>query len=219
MLINEEYAISNLIRSTNSNVLNQIHNTDVNIAIWNREFKISYLLYKKINEGLSFEFKQSGRISYLTDELKDFFAKKLAWQKELFEDVKRILKLYKQITEVDTFKILFATVNTDMCKKFHTDINDLRLLCTYSGPGTLFQLKKNNIENLLSANGDNRKIVKVQNKIDQVPTGDIAIIKGALYPKSSTNACMHRSPSIEETDQTRLVLRIDTNNLFDELNF
>ena len=25
-----------------------------------------------------------------------------------------------------------------MCRRFHTDVNELRLLCTYSGPATLW---------------------------------------------------------------------------------
>lgn len=219
MFVDEEYDITNLIRSSNSNVLNQIHKADVNIAIWNRNYKISHILYKKINEGLSFEFKGQGSVAEIIEQLEIFFVQKLAWQKELFIEIRRNLKLFKQITEATSFKLFFATVNTDMCKKFHTDINDLRLLCTYTGPGTLFLLEESNAEKQLSLNGDNPKIPKVQNKMAQVPTGDIAIIKGAIYPKAGTTACTHRSPSVEETKQTRLVLRIDTNNMFNELNF
>ena len=38
--------------------------------------------------------------------------------------------------------------------------------------------------------------------------GDIIILKGALYPEA--NAILHRSPTIEENGEKRLLLRIDT---------
>lgn len=45
--------------------------------------------------------------------------------------------------------------------------------------------------------------------IQQAGTGDIVILKGALYPDG--HAIMHRSPTIEEMGAARLLLRIDTN--------
>ncbi len=217
MLVEEKEYVNNHISSNKFGVLNQIHKVDVNIAIWNRDYKISHLLYKKLNESLTFEFKESGSIRHLNKLLEDFFIQKLAWQGELYNDIKRILKLFKEISNAKYFKILLSTINTNMCSKFHTDINDLRLLCTYSGPGTLY-LKEDNYNIKLDGVNIN-KFSQVKNNILQVPTGDVAILKGALYPLAGTQACMHRSPTIEETKQNRIILKIDTNNLFSELNF
>ena len=95
-------------------------------------------------------------------------------------------------------------------------MNDLRMLCTYSGPGTLW-LKEDNIDReALHASTDNEPIALDERMIQQVRTGDLVILKGAIYPKEGTKAAVHRSPAIEESGERRLLLRIDTNEF---LNF
>ncbi|MGK0427956.1 MAG: hypothetical protein ACJAUR_002072 [Ulvibacter sp.] len=42
------------------------------------------------------------------------------------------------------------------------------------------------------------------------------MLKGAIYLSEGTKAVVHRSPTIEESVETRLLLRIDTNEF---LNF
>jgi hypothetical protein len=90
-------------------------------------------------------------------------------------------------------------------------MNDLRMLCTYSGPGTLW-LSENNINrNALNSCGDNECIVLDESKIQQAKTGAVVILKGAIYPEEGTKAIVHRSPTIEDYGEKRLLLRIDTN--------
>ena len=101
-----------------------------------------------------------------------------------------------------------------MCRKFHTDINDLRLLCTYIGPGTLWLPDEAVDLKALQKGGDEQALVVDEQQIQQVSTGDVVILKGALYPEA--NPILHRSPSIEESGEKRLLLRIDTNEF---LNF
>ena len=59
-------------------------------------------------------------------------------------------------------------------------------------------------------------IVLDESNIQQAKTGAVVILKGAMYPAKGTNAVVHRSPTIEESGATRLLLRIDTNEF---LNF
>ena len=103
-----------------------------------------------------------------------------------------------------------------MCRKFHTDINDIRLLCTLSGEGTLWLPEFNVNREALDTQKDNEDIVIDPSYIMQAPENSAVLLKGALYPKSGTRAIVHRSPTIEESGEKRLLLRIDTN---DNLNF
>ena len=93
-----------------------------------------------------------------------------------------------------------------MCRKFHTDVNDLRMLCTYVGQGTLW-LPDEAVKNE-EYRTRRDEIVIDEDLIQQALTGDVLILKGALYPEA--NAVIHRSPTIEETNERRLLLRIDT---------
>ena len=95
-----------------------------------------------------------------------------------------------------------------MCRKFHTDVNDLRMLCTYLGPGTLWVPDEAIDLDASYARGNGKDIVIDLEKVEQVGTGDVVILKGALYPEA--NAILHRSPTIEENGEKRLLLRIDT---------
>jgi len=192
-------------------VLHQIHSNEVNIATYNREIDI---LSNEIDTALnqSIEIRVNGNIDTILQtieiELKEFT--------QLKSDIILLLHLFKDITKANSFRVVLETVNTNMCRKFHTDINDLRMLCTYSGPGTLWLEDDNLNRKALDTCGDNECIVLDETKIHQAKTGSVVILKGAIYPIEGTKAIVHRSPTIEETGERRLLLRIDTNEF---LNF
>jgi len=129
----------------------------------------------------------------------------------ILQDIKNLLHHFKAITNAKSFRLLLATVNSNMCKKFHVDINDLRMLCTYGGPGTLWLTEDNINRKALNPYGTNQSIVIDTNSIKQAKTGAVIILKGAKYQKDATKAAVHQSPTIEESREKRLLLRIDTN--------
>jgi hypothetical protein len=196
-----------------STSLQQIHQREINIAIYNRETdflskETSHLLDKEII------LRASGNIE---DILSSIEVELINLNSHLiFKDIEQQFSLFSQLTKVNSFRFLLATVNTNMCRRFHTDMNDLRLLCTYSGPGTLWLTEDNVNRKALETLGDNECIVLDESRIQQAKLGDIVILKGAIYPQDGTKAIVHRSPTIEETGQRRLLLRIDTNEI---LNF
>ena len=82
-----------------------------------------------------------------------------------------------------------------MCRKFHADYNQLRLLCTYLSQGTLWLT-----DNL-------QKDILLKDDIQQLDTGDVAILKGELCPNAKP--VFHGSPEIESSNEKRLLLRVD----------
>jgi len=128
-------------------------------------------------------------------------------------DLLNLIDVFIEITGSSKLRFFFGTITENMCRKFHTDLNDLRLLCTYSGPGTLW-LKEDNINRkALNSFDEIDDIVIDDKKIQQASTGAIVIMKGALYPGKNTLAAVHRSPTIETSGERRLLLRMDTNDL------
>lgn len=193
--------------------LNAIHHKDVNITIHDRDVSaFSTEIIGLLEQNV--EFRSSGSIETILKEMINILGQHQ--YNGIIQDIKKILRHFQKITEANSFRLLLSTVNTNMCRRFHTDINDLRLLCTYSGPGTLWLTEDNVNRKALDTCGDNECIVLDENKVQQAPTGAIVILKGAIYPKEGTAAVVHRSPTIEETGQKRLLLRIDTNEF---LNF
>ncbi|SNR14689.1 DUF1826 domain-containing protein [Tenacibaculum jejuense] len=187
--------------------LYKIHQEDINIVLFNRNIDA---LKTDIDDVLTRQVKINayGTIDNIMKELIDQC--ELSYSSLLIKDIKNQLISFKQISQSETLRLFLATVETDMCKKFHIDVNDLRMLCTYSGSGTLWLTEDNVNREALKNFADNATIVIDENNIQQAETGTVIILKGSTYPKYQTKAIVHRSPTIENKEEKRLLLRIDT---------
>ena len=211
--MNTVTTIKNWEIGTTPSILENIHQKDVNIAIYKRDIstlasEISRLLQQNI------ELRTSGDIITILNEVTQVLNPEIYCL--MMQDIKDLLQLFKEITNADSFRLLLGTISTNMCRKFHTDMNNLRLLCTYSGPGTLWLPEDNINRKVLNSHGNNEAIVIDESKVQQAKTGAVVILKGAIYPLEGTKAVVHRSPTIEESGEKRLLLRLDTNKF---LNF
>jgi len=184
------------VEGTDANILEAIHQKHVNVAVYNRDVSP---LEKDIQAVLAHDFKFDLTVQLALNEMS-----------LLYRDIQHLLNQFKVITQAKQFRLFLSTVSTNMCRKFHMDYNDLRLLCTYSGPGTLWVTEDNLNRKALDAYGCNERIVVDMDNIKQAQTGAVVVLKGAKYSKRSTNGAVHRSPTIEERGERRLLLRIDT---------
>jgi hypothetical protein len=188
--------------------LQAIHQGHVNIAIFPRSMADFQSEIDALVEE-SIEINASGSITDIMRVINLRLASKSI--PHIVKDIADRLTVFQQITNGTTFKLLLATVNTIMCKRFHADVNDIRLLCTYSGPGTLWLANEYVNREALQTFRPNEEIVIKDSAIRQVPTGAVALLKGAVYPNIQTQPVVHRSPTIAESGTKRLLLRIDTN--------
>ena len=192
----------------NPEILADIHNPAVNIAIFQRspvnfQKEVLKLIEKEVN------VKANGSISDITQKMQAWFHQSGIEASNIQEDIIWLLNEFKQLSKETSFKLLFTVVNTNMCRKFHTDVNFLRLLCTYEGKGTLWLPDEVVNQKQFNRRGINDEITVEEHHIQRADSGDVLILKGALYPNSK--AVVHRSPTIEEEGKKRLLLRIDTN--------
>jgi hypothetical protein len=205
IMIDTPLKFDNAAISDEVSILQDIHLKNKNIAVYRREIKpLKDALDQAIKQSI--ECKVSGTAEQISTFLNSYFTNELPEHKVLLDDILGLLELFNQVSKTSSLRLLLATINTNMCRKFHTDINNLRLLCTYVGSGTLWLPEEAINHKALRTNKD---IVLHKNLIQQVDTGDVIILKGALYPESE--AIIHRSPTIEGTGEKRLLLRIDTN--------
>ena len=206
-------SVKNWVIGKAPEVLRNIHNAEVNVAIYDRdtlsfEAGIRELVYSGIN------FRAKGSVEDIIRLLESLPGS--VGVKALVNDLASQLELFAQVAQAKSYRLLLATVDTNMCRKFHTDINDLRMLCTYHGPGTMWLTDENIDRKALHTIGSDDPVALDEEKIQQVETGSVVILKGAVYPKEDTRAAVHRSPAIEDGGVRRLLLRIDTNEF---LNF
>lgn len=212
-----EEAKSHVLNCKDFDELDAINLKNYNVASLKRapDFDISDLL-NSLTKLTNFHFQQTSGKERIMLHLKNYLSTLgIHPTKELeyfLGDIENLIGVFNRLTNTKKVNLLLTVVNTNMCKLFHTDINELRLLCTYKGKGTLWVDNSNVNWNELNCCNTNEKLIKDQNKVHQAKAFEVLILKGALHKFNSTHAILHRSPTIEETKQKRLLLRIDKHN-------
>lgn len=112
----------------------------------------------------------------------------------LLADIERLAKTFGDEMDSEYLRLRLDVINTNACRKFHVDAISARLLCTYRGTGTQYGLGENG--------EDPRQIFTVDR-------GDPILLHGTLRPNRPLPTLLHRSPPIEGTEETRLVLVLD----------
>lgn len=91
--------------------------------------------------------------------------------------------------------VRLEVVRDDACRKFHKDWVRARLICTYSGPGTEY--------------GEVTAAGEPPQRVRSVPTGSPILLRGKAWSSGVVDEVLHRSPPIEHSGQSRLVVVID----------
>ncbi|WP_299146623.1 DUF1826 domain-containing protein [uncultured Tateyamaria sp.] len=116
-------------------------------------------------------------------------------ERDWFEnDIDYLAKTFSGLMQAKYLRLRLQAVTTNACRKFHIDAITARLVCTYLGTGTQYGI---------SMDGDDPK------RVFTVPTGAPILLRGTLWPAEPKSGLLHRSPPIEGTGETRLVLVLD----------
>lgn len=113
---------------------------------------------------------------------------------QLIDDVAALAEMFADVMQPPFLRLRLQAVQTNACRKFHIDALTARLICTYRGTGTQYGI---------STDGNDPK------RVFCVPTGSPIMLRGTHWPEHPLSGLLHRSPPIEGTDETRLVLVLD----------
>lgn len=112
----------------------------------------------------------------------------------LIADISNLAQCFAVLMRAPYLRLRLQAVTTNACRKFHRDAIAGRLVCTYRGTGTQYGT---------SDKGDD------PTRVFTVPTGAPVLFRGTLWPTDPPSGLLHRSPPIEGTGETRLVLVLD----------
>ena len=98
-------------------------------------------------------------------------------------------------------RLRFDVVTTNKCPKFHIDHVAARLLCTYRGAGTEYSFLDGQ---------------KSPAEIFPTPNCAAIVLRGTKWPTECANNLVHRSPEINDVNETRLLFVIDPVDNSDE---
>ena len=110
------------------------------------------------------------------------------------EDVTKLATSFARTMNAPYVRFRLDVVTTNACRKFHIDALTARLICTYRGTGTQY--------GTATDNSDPERIVTM-------PTGSPIVLRGTRWPENPASKLLHRSPPIEGTGASRLVLVLD----------
>ena len=111
----------------------------------------------------------------------------------LSQDVQTLAEQVTAIDRTERLRLRLEKVDDDACRKMHIDSVVARLICTYRGPGTVL--------------GVQTQMAEIE---QSVPTGAPILFKGKLWPSDPPPSLRHRSPRIEGSGLTRLVLVLES---------
>ena len=190
-----------------------VSESDVNLFCWKRpqENCIEDYLIKCIAKELapiSF-FSNQSELSEKLEEARSSWEASYDPMGDVFwNDVLKISWDFLLFSERGEGTVHLKVISDNACHKFHTDGYSLRLFTTYLGKGTQW-LPENNV-NRNALGKTNELIVKDSNRIQQMETMEVGILKGEpRMERRTAHGIVHRSPEIEPTGEKRVILRVD----------
>jgi hypothetical protein len=118
----------------------------------------------------------------------------------LADDIAMLGGKLSALLDCSTLAVRLEVIETDACRKFHTDYVSLRLISTYVGGATQWL---DDQDAMALRDGAALSSLNVRS----LATGDVALFKGRDW--SALQAISHRSPPIASAGGRRLVLVID----------
>lgn len=112
----------------------------------------------------------------------------------LMNDIATLANIFAKQMSAKWLRLRLDMITTNACQKFHIDAVTARLICTYRGTVTQYGISTNGAD---------------PSQVFTVPTGAPILLRGSLWPEHPKSGLRHRSPPIEGTDETRLVLVLD----------
>ncbi|NOD62088.1 MULTISPECIES: DUF1826 domain-containing protein [unclassified Ruegeria] len=112
----------------------------------------------------------------------------------LVDDVAALSDIFAGLMNAKWLRLRLDVITTNACRRFHIDAVTARLVCTYKGTGTQYGVSTGGAD---------------PSRVFTTPTGAPILLRGTLWPAQPDPGFLHRSPPIEGTGETRLVLVLD----------
>ncbi|MEL6620569.1 MAG: DUF1826 domain-containing protein [Pseudomonadota bacterium] len=115
----------------------------------------------------------------------------------LISDIAALAHMFGTLMQSPYLRLRLQPVTNNACRRFHIDAITARLVCTYRGTGTQYGISTHGADPA---------------RVFSVATGAPILLRGTLWPQDPPSGLVHRSPPIEGTGETRLVLVLDPAN-------
>ncbi|MFN3240627.1 MAG: DUF1826 domain-containing protein [Planctomycetota bacterium] len=131
-----------------------------------------------------------------------------AWQ----DDVVELCEAFAELVQADELMISLEGPDEATCPRFHVDRVGIRMLVTYSGPGTEWLAECDVDRRFLGEPGQDRPddqngVMKRGAVVRSVEPFSVTLLKGEAWPNAEGFGAVHRSP--DPAGAARVLLRVD----------
>ena len=189
----------NLPRVTDPADLTVLTAPDCPAAIWSRQHSETLSVWlDRLPASQLPRWRETVAVEEVSDAVRDACAEagtpEGVERDELITEIQMLADTFAALMKVAAVLLRLDVITSNACKRFHIDAVSARLICTFRGTGT--QL-------VAAESADDPGAVLT------VSRGSPILLKGTLWPDAPASGLLHRSPPIEGTGETRLVLVFD----------
>lgn len=180
-------------------VLERIHDEPIHLALWQRRRPVDLDWLDTLDLDEIGDVQESLAVTHLAAAVPGALADAgYPEQREIAALATEIVVLARRFARIlgsDDVRIRLEVVETDACRKFHMDHVKARLLMPLTQPGTQW---------IEADDGPDAPI-------NHLRAGDVGLFKGRVWAREP--AILHRSPPINGTGVSRLLLVLDLPHL------
>jgi len=210
----EEQVQGKFIVGQAPDILTEVYQQDTNMVVWQRDSDAA--LQQAIDAFLS-EKDGYKRNMAITPELAlDTIHKALGNTDDvlpLSQNIAELVEMFCCLFDLERAGLRLTILDSAMCPRFHVDRVPCRLVTTYKGvatqwlPHSLINRSALGVRAVKDTR-DQSGLYQSQEDIQQLTEGDVALLKGELWPGNENAGLVHRSPAVE-VDEKRLLLTLD----------
>lgn len=204
------------IQGSEPMVLTNIYQEHCNIAIWKRE--LANNIQQDVNEYLKSNRGLQASMTLAPENAAAVIHKELGGKQitaALSENIAELVDIFCCLFELDRVGLRLTALDQAMCPRFHVDHVPARLVTTFQGSATQWlphnKIDRSKLGHASQGKSDDESgLFKSRNDIQQLSSGDVALLKGEGWQGNEGAGLVHRSPALEEGGK-RLLLTLDFN--------
>lgn len=194
--------------------LADIYQEQVNLAVWHQVQNQSFVVTAEdfVKEHPRFQFAQTLAVEDAYKHILRALGGDVRFQ-EIGKHIAELVDMFCCLFDLKQAGIRLAVLENAMCPRFHVDRVPCRLVSTLQGCGTEW-LPHTKVDRKRLGLGNNglpdheSGLYQSPDDIRQLQCGDVALLKGELWPGNEQAGLVHRSPSLSQ-GQSRFLITLD----------
>ncbi|MDC9724721.1 MAG: DUF1826 domain-containing protein [Gammaproteobacteria bacterium] len=200
--------------SDDRTIFTDIYQEQNNIAIWRRDLPLNLQNYiaEFLAKGRTLQASINVTAENAQASIDELLGDTQA-SNPLSADIAELVDMYCYLFDLKQVGLRLTTLDRAMCPRFHVDKVPCRLVTSYLGQATEW-LSHQDVDRTKLGAGNNglsdeqSGIYQHPSDIQQLTTGDVALIKGERWEGNEGAGLVHRSPALSNGER-RLLLTLD----------